>query len=223
MEVAMADDPPQWGSKPTPTQEENDLAAIGQSDKLKEFDGSELTNPPDGPDVILVTSVNPSSAVIPDASLTVNGIGFTDTSKVHFDNAEVPATFVSNSRMTTDITGQTPGDYDVQVVDGSLLSNIITFSFTDVPPAISSLSPSTAVVPGSPLTVNGSDFDASSVIVFNNADLSTTFVSATSLTANLTGQVAGTFDVKVRKGALLSNVSQFTFTDVELQSARRRS
>ncbi len=54
-------------------------------------------------------------------------------------------------------------------------------------PAITSISPASATVGSQSMmiTVNGTDFESGSIVKFDGMDLSTTYVSATQLTANL--------------------------------------
>jgi hypothetical protein len=87
------------------------------------------------------------------------------------------------------------------------------------PPVVTALVPDTAVL-GSPdftLTVEGTGFTATSVIVWNGADEPTTVVSATALTTGVhmaTAAVPITLPVAVRNGdGPLSNAVLFTFTE----------
>ena len=72
-------------------------------------------------------------------------------------------------------------------------------------PVLSSISPSTMVFaqlpPSFVLTATGSHFVSSSVVVFNGATLTTTVVSSSELTVNITSSMipaAGTFNVAVQ-------------------------
>lgn len=72
-------------------------------------------------------------------------------------------------------------------------------------PSLSSISPTTMVFaqlpPSFVLTATGGHFVASSVIVFNGANLTTTVVSGSQLTANVTSSMipaAGTYKVEVQ-------------------------
>lgn len=69
-----------------------------------------------------------------------------------------------------------------------------------VDPSISALSPSTVSAAAGPLTVqvNGSHFEAGSVIEIDHAGVPTTFVSAARLTTSFDPSVAGTVVFTVR-------------------------
>jgi Divergent InlB B-repeat domain len=98
-----------------------------------------------------------------------------------------------------------------------------TFNVTPAPaPVASSLSPSTTVAgsSGFTLTVNGSGFAAASVVRWNGADRTTTYVSATQLKAAITSTdvaTAGALPVAVytpAPGGGTSGAQSFTITPV---------
>ena len=64
------------------------------------------------------------------------------------------------------------------------------------------------------LTVTGEGFDSNTLIVFNDEEMATTFVSATQLTSDLTpiSAVAEVVDVELQRGDDLSDVLTFEFT-----------
>ena len=79
----------------------------------------------------------------------------------------------------------------------------VNFSVTNPLPAITTLSPSTALEGGAAftLTVNGTGFVSGATVNFNGTAATTTFVSATQLTAAITAPeiaTAGTLNVTVR-------------------------
>ncbi|HYC78985.1 MAG TPA: hypothetical protein VEI02_15265, partial [Planctomycetota bacterium] len=85
----------------------------------------------------------------------------------------------------------TPGAQQVTVYNpspGGGVSAASAFTVLGGPPVLTSLSPAstTAGAAGFTLTCNGSAFQAGSVVRWNGADLSTTFVSAAHLTATVT-------------------------------------
>ena len=89
----------------------------------------------------------------------------------------------------------------------------------DVTPVISALNPSTAEIGSADLvmTVTGTGFINSSVIVFNGGDEATDYVSDTEVSTGVrpsTATVAGAFPVLVRNGTAESNALDFTFTEV---------
>src|SRR5208283_340825 len=83
-------------------------------------------------------------------------------------------------------------------------------------PGVTSLSPTSALVGSSQftLTVNGSQFNSSSVVQWNGADLTTTFVNANQVTAQVPASdllAAGIFPVTVvNPGGSVSNAATFT-------------
>ena len=101
-----------------------------------------------------------------------------------------------------------------EVIPGSVLS---PFS-GPAAPTLTSLSPSSAAAggPGFPLTVNGSNFVSGSVVRWNGASRTTSFVSATQLTATIGAAdiaAAGSASVTVlNPGGAVSNALTFTIT-----------
>lgn len=84
-------------------------------------------------------------------------------------------------------------------------------------PTLSGISPNTAVhgAANATITATGTLFTTLSKIVFAGADLATTFVSATSLTATApiaARATSGVVKVLVRTGELQSGTQDFTFT-----------
>jgi hypothetical protein len=85
------------------------------------------------------------------------------------------------------------------------------------PLVLSDIDPDTMVVGSGtfPLVVTGSGFTAESVIVFDDADVATAFVSATELHADCpVSATAGIVDVEVHRGEDMSDVLAFEFTAV---------
>ena len=177
------------------------------------------------------TGLNPSSAVAGGAgfTLTVNGSNFVATSVVRWNGANRTTTFVSATQLTaaipaTDIA--TAGTAQVTVFNpapGGGTSNPQTFTVTassNPVPTTTSLNPSSAPAGGAAftLTVNGTNFVASSMVRWNGANRTTTFVSATQLTAAIPATdiaTAGTAQVTVfnpAPGGGTSNPQTFTIT-----------
>ena len=96
----------------------------------------------------------------------------------------------------------------------------------ELPPLVlSDISPDTLVVgSGSfPLTVTGSGFGPNCVVVFDDADVPTTFVSPTELTADCpVGAAAAIVDVEVHRGEEMSDVLTFEFTAVARMGTAKR-
>lgn len=145
----------------------------------------------------VLTSISPSTGVVggPAFTMTVTGSSFVNGARVQFNGADRLTTFVSPTQLTAQITTadlSAAGTATVRVVNptpGGGASNSIDFPInTPNPiPRISSISP-TSVDAGSPeftLTVTGTSFVSNSVVRFNGVELPTTFVSDTSLTAQV--------------------------------------
>lgn len=149
---------------------------------------------------LTITSLEPNTkqAQSGDFTLTVNGSGFTGDSKVRWNGSDRATTFVSAAKLTAaipaaDINLNAAGTANITVVDpaaGGITSNGSTFSITAPNPAptITSLNPTSAIAgdAGFTLQVNGSNFLSNSVVKYNGADRTTTFVSASQLTINVT-------------------------------------
>jgi hypothetical protein len=144
-----------------------------------------------------IGSLSPSSAVAGSAAftLTVNGAGFVSGATVNFNGTPKATTFVSTTQITaailaTDIAS--PGTANVTVINpaptpGPSGAQIFTISSPNSPvPTISTLGPTHA--PGGAaftLTVNGTNFEAKSVVNFNGKPEPTTFISATQISASV--------------------------------------
>jgi hypothetical protein len=104
-----------------------------------------------------------------------------------------------------------------QEVSSSPQTISVTYTVTPGPGTLTSLSPATVQVGVAfTLTVNGSGFDATSVVIFNGNSVPTTFVSATQLTASITASAItqpGPYTVVVApsppRPALLFQISSY--------------
>ena len=142
-----------------------------------------------------ISSLLPSSAAAGSAAftLTVNGVGFVTGATVNFNGATKATTFVSNTQITAAILASdiaTAGTANVTVINpaptpGPSGTQVFTISSPNSPvPTISSLGPTHA--PGGAaftLTINGTNFVAKSVVNFNGKPETTTFISATQISA----------------------------------------
>ena len=154
----------------------------------------------------VISGLVPSSAIVrgPAFTLTVNGSGFGGgpliTATVEWNGSARQTTFVSSTRLTAAITANdiaNVGTAEVRVRnqarfarrqrDEDELSNTVSFAINNPVPAISSLSPQSALAGGPDfgLTINGSNFVAGSRVRFGNSNRNTTFVSASRLTASI--------------------------------------
>jgi len=171
---------------------------------------------------VTISSISPSSAVAGSAAftLTVNGTGFAAGSVVQWGGSARTTTFVSATKVTASIAAAdvaVAGSKAVTVKVGTMVSNSADFTVTAPPakPTVTSISPNYAYRNAAALTmtVTGTSFTSGSIVYWGSAQLSTTFVSATKLTAavpaaNLT--TLGTFQVTVGTGAVMSNAMPFT-------------
>jgi uncharacterized protein (TIGR03437 family) len=142
-----------------------------------------------------INSLNPSSATAGGAAftLTVNGTNFVSTSTVWWNGAQRTTQFVSATQLTASITASdiaSAGTASVVVqspAPGGGSSPAATFTINSATPAptLTSVNPSVVVASGAAftLTVNGTNFVNNSAVNWNGNARTTTFVSATQLTA----------------------------------------
>ncbi|SHI91508.1 hypothetical protein SAMN02745146_1901 [Hymenobacter daecheongensis DSM 21074] len=154
-----------------------------------------------------IVSFTPASGPV-GTTVTITGTNFTSATAVTFNGLAAVFTVVNATTITATVpTGATSGTIAVTTPGGTVTS---ASSFTVIQPnpapAITSLSPNTAVAGSAAftLTVNGTGFITGSVVNFNGAALVTTFVSATQLTAAVPATAvatAGTYNVTVTNAA----------------------
>lgn len=157
-----------------------------------------------------VSSLAPSSVVAgaSGVSLTVTGLGFVPASVIRAAQAPLTTTYVSATQLTTNLPSSllaNAGVLDITVwspAPGGGSSPFMAFTISNPSVNISAVSPSSLTVGASQvsLTVSGSGFVGASTVLFNGADLATTFVSASQLQAVVPGPVsaAGDYPVTVR-------------------------
>ncbi|MDP3771451.1 MAG: IPT/TIG domain-containing protein, partial [bacterium] len=184
-----------------------------------------VTTPPPPP---TITSISPTSTPVNSGAgtITVNGTNFISSSVVQWNGASRITTFVSATRLTVAIPASdltTVGAKNITVftpAPGGGLSNTVIFTVTNPIPAITSISPTSAPLnsPGGTMTVNGSGFISSSQVRFNGSSRTTTYISATQLTAAILNSdltVAGPQNITVfnpTPGGGPSNTVIFTVT-----------
>ena len=173
-----------------------------------------------------ITSLSPSSATSggPAFTLTVNGTGFVTGAKIQWNGTAMATTFSSSSVLTCPITqamiatppAQGWSSIPVTVLnpDGSISAPSIFFINAGTP-KITTLSPTSALAGGSAftLTVNGTNFIDASVVKWGSTMLTTTYISATQLKAEVTtAQLAstGTSQITVSQYGEPSNAETFT-------------
>ena len=142
-----------------------------------------------------ITSLDPTSTTTGNGAFTlmVNGTNFVSTSKVRWNGTERTTTFVSATKLTAAITAddvKNGGTASVTVVNptpGGGTSNAVNFAVNNPTPAITSLDPPSTfnTLPAFNLMVNGTGFVPNSVVRWNGADRTTTFVSSSKLTAQI--------------------------------------
>jgi len=161
-------------------------------------------------------------------AITITGAGFVSGATGTFGGNAKTVTYVSATQVTMTIIAAdiaTAGTYVVVVSNpGVAASNALSFSVAPAAttyPSITSLSPPSATAGGAgfTLTINGSNFLSAggSVAQWGSAALTTTYVSATQLTAAVPAgdiMVAGTDYVSVVNGSLTSNNAAFAVTPV---------
>ena len=137
--------------RPTPTQEESNLAAAGVHLETHAWDGTPLQNPhgtpPDRPDIPpgtlpppsvapVLSSLAPATAVVGsiDVTVTVNGSGFYPSSVIVWNSGDEPTTFISATQVSTLVKPSTAsGAFSVPITvrNGDKVSNMLTFQFTE--------------------------------------------------------------------------------------------
>ena len=161
-----------------------------------------------------VSSISPSNVMAGNAAITVDvtGSNFISSSVCKWSGYNRTTTFVSSTKLQvalpeTDFA--TAGTWQMTVVNpapGGGTSNAVTFAVNNPTPVLSSLSSTSTLVGSSAfsLTVAGSSFVSGSVVQWNGSSRTTTFVSATQLTAAITANdlaTAGTAQVQVMNPA----------------------
>jgi hypothetical protein len=142
-----------------------------------------------------ISGLSPGSATAGSGafSLTISGTGFISGSVVRWNGAERTTTSSSTTLLTATIPASdiaAPGSAVITVSNPAPIggtSNAVTFTITsgNPVPAITTLSPNLtgAGGPAFTLTVNGTGFVSNSVVRWNGADRTTSFVSDTQLNA----------------------------------------
>jgi hypothetical protein len=163
-----------------------------------------------------ISSISPTSAVAGSAAftLTVNGANFASASTVQWAGTPLATQYVS----ATELTAQVPASLVASVGTASVTvqtpapgggtSGALSFStYAPAPvPSVSSIAP-TSVAVGSAaftLTVNGSNFTNASTVQWGTTPLTTQYVSATELTAQVPASLlvsAGMVSVTVQTPA----------------------
>src|SRR3984893_252549 len=158
-----------------------------------------------------LTSISPTSGLVGQPiNMTLTGTNFISASIVNFGANANMGGVVTNGGATLTITipGNqltTAGPVSVTVTNptpGGGTTAAQTFTVNNPVPTIATISPTNATAGGAgiTLTVNGTNFNSSSVVNFNGNARTTTFVNATQVTASITAAdiaATGTFNVTV--------------------------
>jgi sugar lactone lactonase YvrE len=174
--------------------------------------------------------LTPASAIVGSGAftLTVTGSNFVSGAVVNFNGSARTTTFVSATQVTaallaSDVASVGTAAVTVTNPSGGGTSNPLTFTISAVPlpPVATTLTPASVIVGSGALTltVTGSNFVIGIVVNFNGSPRTTTFVSATQVTAAiLASDVAtvGTAPVTVTNpsGGGTSNALTFTIAAV---------
>lgn len=181
-----------------------------------------------------ISALSPASVFAGNAAftLTVTGTDFISSSTIYWNGTAITTTFVGPLQLTASVSAAlvaTAGTSNVSVVTGPPgggISNSLPFTITaagsNPVPTATALLPNTTTAgnPAFTLTVNGSNFINGSVVKWNGTALTTTYVSATQLTAAVLANLvttAGTANVTVVNGTPgggISNALSFTINPI---------
>ncbi len=181
----------------------------------------------------VATSITPNAATVGGASfvITVNGSNFINGSVINWNGIALATTYISATQLTAMVPAAnvaTVGTVSVTVFTATpgggtsiALSFTITSAVVNNPlPVLISLSPSTAVAGTASfiLTATGTNYVNGSTINWNGIALTTTFVSATQLTAIVPATsiaTTGTASITISSpapGGGVSNAISFAIT-----------
>lgn len=149
-----------------------------------------------GSKTLTLTSISVTSVTVGSSNTTetVTGTNFTSSSVVQWNGTSLTTTFVSSTQLTATVPASllaTAGTFNITVADGGVTSNSLTFTVTSSSPKITSLSPGNTIAGsvGFPLTITGTGFSSTSVIVWNGTDLTTTYLNSTQLNAEISASL----------------------------------
>jgi uncharacterized protein (TIGR03437 family) len=176
-----------------------------------------------------LSGISPNSGPTQGATFTLSltGVNFVGNSVVRWNGSDRPTTFVDSTHLTAQIPSTdllTAGTAAVRVFNPSPAggqSAQLTFSINNPAPTVTSISPNSiaAGTGGLILEIEGTNFITSSVVKWNGAARTTTFVSTTLLSIEVPGADlvnAGTNNVTVTNptpGGGTSGAAVFTVTN----------
>ena len=161
-----------------------------------------------------LSTINPNSRTAGGGlfTLTVTGTNFVGNSVVRFNGSNRPTTFVNSSQLTAQIAAADTtlaGSYPITVFSptpGGGVTSGVNLAVNNPIPTVSTISPVSRMAgdPGFTLTVNGSNFNSSSTVRFGGSNRTTTLVSSSRLTAQITPAdiaTAGSYPITVFNAA----------------------
>ena len=148
----------------------------------------------------------------------MNGTNFDSSAAVLWGTTSLATTFISTTQVTASVPASliaTAGTSNVTVVTTAGTSGLAGFTVNSSSLTITSLRPNSAPLGGADftLTVNGTNFVSGATVLWGTTSLTTTFVSATQVIANVPASLivsAGTTNVTVSAGSGTSNAVTFT-------------
>lgn len=189
------------------------------------FDDFSVSSYDAPPAVPTLSSISPNTATAggPSFTLTATGTDFISGSTIDWNGTALATTYVNATSLTATVPAAniaTAGSNNVTVTTaGAGTSSAVSFTVQNPPtPVLNTISPATITAGSSAftLTATGNSFMNNSTINWNGTVLTTTYVSATSLTATVpAGNVvtAGTASITVSTpGGGNSSVLTFTIT-----------
>ncbi len=162
-----------------------------------------------------ISEMSPPWQPVELGSVTVNlrGTGFTSNSVIEFNGNALPTIFLDATRVQAVLPASAAGLYPVTVTDAGGTSTAKQFEFfTIAVPTITGVAPRSAPLPKATFSVNGTNFTANTVVIFDGNPVQTNYVSSTQVRGTVTVQRAGSYSVAVLDRSGRSNVDTFAFT-----------
>ena len=144
-----------------------------------------------------VTTLSPASWLVggPDFTLTVNGTGFVPNTQVLWNGSALTTKFLTATQVTAAVPAATVSSAGAANIGVSNAPGAVsnTVQYPDVLPTLTSVSPTTYLAGGVDftLTLNGTGFVQNSQVLWNGIALTTKFITATQLTADVTAATIG--------------------------------
>ena len=162
---------------------------------LSSCGGGNSSPPPPPNPVPTLSRVTPNSATVGSTGVTVtaSGSGFIPASVIVWNGGALGTTYVSSTSLTAQVPASdfsSAGMANLAIQNpppGGGTSGAVSFTIANPTPTVTSISPSSGTVGGVAftLTVAGTQFISTSQISWNGSQVLTTYVSSTSLTAQI--------------------------------------